>query len=126
MPASSNIPVVTPEAIDRIVRQMVEIADPLRVILFGSAARGETHRDSDVDLLVVVPDGSDKRQVMGELFQRVKRTGVPCDFLAATPEDLVRYRNHPGLIYGTVLSEGRDVYVRDELAGDEYAERAAT
>ncbi len=38
-----------PEAVERVVEDF----DPLKVILFGSLARGEAGYDSDVDLLVV-------------------------------------------------------------------------
>ena len=37
------------------VRRAVEVARPIRIILFGSAARGTMGPDSDFDLLVVVP-----------------------------------------------------------------------
>lgn len=44
--------------------------DPLRVILFSSLARGEAGRDSDVDLLVMMPDGiEDERQVTVEILR---------------------------------------------------------
>jgi hypothetical protein len=36
--------------------------------------------------------------------------GVPFDLLVATPEDLELHRDNPGLIYRTVLREGREVY----------------
>ena len=42
-------------AIDQMVGRIVERFDPERIILFGSAARGEAGPDSDVDLLVVMP-----------------------------------------------------------------------
>ena len=44
------------EAIDKLVHDIVEKANPLRIILFGSAARGDTGVHSDIDLLVVVPE----------------------------------------------------------------------
>ena len=43
---------LTPAVLEEIVRRIVEVAQPERVILFGSAARGEMGPDSDVDLLV--------------------------------------------------------------------------
>ncbi len=39
--------------LDEIVRRVVEVAHPDRIILFGSVARGEMGPDSDIDLLVV-------------------------------------------------------------------------
>jgi len=43
--------------IDMLVQRSVDIVHPLRIILFGSAARGEMHLDSDIDVLVVMPEG---------------------------------------------------------------------
>ena len=40
------------------MRRVVESFHPLRIILFGSATRGEFNPDSDVDLLVVMPEGT--------------------------------------------------------------------
>ena len=45
------------ELIEEIVRRVSGAVHPLRVILFGSAARGEMGPASDVDLLIVMPDG---------------------------------------------------------------------
>jgi predicted nucleotidyltransferase len=42
-----------PADLDCLVSRIVEAAHPLRVILFGSRARGEAHPDSDADLLIV-------------------------------------------------------------------------
>jgi predicted nucleotidyltransferase len=43
------------EAIEEMVRRIVERFDPERIILFGSHARGTANPDSDIDLLVVMP-----------------------------------------------------------------------
>ena len=44
---------VSEEALEEIIRRVAEVAQPERIILFGSAARGEMGPNSDVDLLVV-------------------------------------------------------------------------
>ena len=44
--------------LDLIVQRIMDVFHPLRIILFGSAARGEAGQDSDIDLLVVMPDGT--------------------------------------------------------------------
>ena len=46
----------TQEKVDLAVKTAVEIAQPSRVILFGSWARGEAQWDSDLDLAVLMPD----------------------------------------------------------------------
>ena len=63
----------TANDIERIVRAIVEEAHPRRVILFGSVARGEARDSSDIDLLVVIPDGTHRRKTAGyplSLFRR--------------------------------------------------------
>jgi uncharacterized protein len=45
-------PLVPPELLNRVV----DYFHPLRVMLFGSRARGETGPDSDIDLLVILDD----------------------------------------------------------------------
>ena len=44
---------VKQELLDEIIRRVVEVADPDKIILFGSAARGRMGPNSDLDLLVV-------------------------------------------------------------------------
>lgn len=44
------------EAIAEITRRLVEVCEPVCIYLFGSVARGDDGPDSDLDLLVVLPD----------------------------------------------------------------------
>ena len=59
----------SPELIQEVVRRLEEAVRPLRVILFGSAARGEMGPDSDVDLLIVVPDGIRRRDAARKAYR---------------------------------------------------------
>jgi predicted nucleotidyltransferase len=47
---------VRDETIQEITRRLVDCYHPVRVYLFGSAARGDSGPDSDLDFCVVVPD----------------------------------------------------------------------
>jgi predicted nucleotidyltransferase len=98
------------DRIRELVRQIVEIAHPLEIILFGSAARGEAGPRSDVDLLVVMPDGTQRRQTAQKIYREVNRVGVPFDVLVATRTDLEKHKDNIGLVYRTILREGREVY----------------
>ena len=99
-----------PEVIEQLVRRIIEIVQPLRIILFGSAARGEMGPDSDIDVLVVMPEGIHRRRTAQLLYRQIRGLGVPFDILVATPNDLEMYRDNIGLIYHTALREGREVY----------------
>ena len=95
----------------RLVEEIVAEADPLRIILFGSRATGAARPDSDIDLLVVMPDGTPCRQAMVEIGSRLSRPGVGIDLLVATPATLSEHAANPGLIYRQILRTGRELYV---------------
>ena len=96
-----------------VVEQVVAEADPLLVVLFGSRAAGTARPDSDIDLLVVMPDGTDRRAAMTRIGSRLCRPGVGIDLLVSTPSVLAARGDDPGLIYRTVLQDGHDVYPVD-------------
>lgn len=96
--------------VDELVRRIVEEVHPLRIILFGSVAKGEGGLDSDIDLLVVMPEGVHRRRIAQLLYQNISGLGVPFDILVATPEDLKKHKDNIGLIYRSILQEGREVY----------------
>ena len=45
------------QILDELIRRILQVVQPKRLILFGSAARGEMNPESDIDVLVVMPDG---------------------------------------------------------------------
>jgi predicted nucleotidyltransferase len=98
------------ETIDELVRRIRDVADPLRIILFGSAARGDMRADSDLDVLVVVPDGTHRRKTAQNIYMKLYGFGKPVDVLVSTPEHLEKHKDNIGLIYRTVLAEGREIY----------------
>jgi predicted nucleotidyltransferase len=100
----------TSKQIDQLVEGIVEIVNPLKVILFGSVTRGNLTPDSDIDVLVVMPDGTHRRKTAQLLYQKITGLGIPFDVLVATPDDLERHKDNIGLIYQTVLQEGVEVY----------------
>lgn len=93
-----------------LVEQIVALANPLRVILFGSRAQGTARPDSDIDLLVVMPDGTPRRRAMVEIGARLPRPNVGIDLLVATPSSLEQGVQNPALIYREILSTGTDLY----------------
>lgn len=100
----------TSQVVDRMVQTIVASVRPLRIILFGSAARDEMGPDSDLDVLVVMPPGTHRRKTAQRLYRQMGGLGVPFDIVVATSEDLELHRNNPGLICQTILREGRQVY----------------
>jgi predicted nucleotidyltransferase len=95
--------------LDEIVRRVVEVAEPERIILFGSAARGESRPDSDIDLLVV-KEGAHRRKLSQAIYRRLLGIGRSVDVVVVTPDDIERYRDAVGLVIRPALEEGRTIY----------------
>ena len=51
--------------LQEMTRRLVAKFQPCQIYLFGSHAWGKPHEDSDVDLLVIVPDSSESRLERG-------------------------------------------------------------
>ena len=99
------------EWLPEVVERIVERFDPLRVILFGSLARGEAGRDSDVDLLVVMPEGvEDERQVTVEILRMLKDLPISKDVVVTTPGELKRRGDLVGTVFRPALREGKVLY----------------
>ena len=96
--------------IRKLVQQIIETVHPLEIILFGSAARGEMTPNSDIDVLVVMPNGTHRRNTAQDLYEAIEGISIPFDIIVATPSDLVRHKDNPRLIYRTILKEGRQLY----------------
>ena len=69
---------VDQKTLDDIIRRIVEVAHPEKIILFGSAARGEMGPNSDVDLLVI-KSGAHRLDLAGQIYMaaRWKATTEP-------------------------------------------------
>ena len=97
-----------PEAIELITREF----DPLRIILFGSRARGEARQDSALDLLIVLPEIQNKRAVTIDLMRTLSSLPVSKDVVVTTPQEINERGDAIGLVLRPALREGITVYER--------------
>lgn len=98
------------EEVRRTVERVVAEVQPLRIILFGSRAKGNARPDSDIDLLVVMPDGTPRRPTAQRLYRVISPPGVGVDYLVTTPAVLTRHAENIGLVYKEILRTGQEVY----------------
>ncbi len=105
---------ITAEKIEAAVKQIVTMAQPRKVILFGSAVRGETDRHSDVDILVVIRDETKSSREESVRIRRALRAIVmPMDILVVSEARLGQLADRPGSIYREALLSGKVVYEAD-------------
>lgn len=104
---------MTPEleqTINEAVRRMVDAVHPLRIVLFGSAARGELNEHSDLDFLVVVPRGMNRIDAAAALHGSLWGIPFPCDLVVVFEEEVEQLGHNQSLIIGTALATGKEMH----------------
>ena len=105
-PEQANI---TQSTLDDIVRRIVEVAQPEKIILFGSAVRGEMGPHSDLDLLII-KSGAHRRELSDRIIRVLYGVNAAVDLVVATPEDIERYKDSHALVYKPAIREGLVLY----------------
>ncbi len=100
----------TLEQIQQFAQRLGEEFSPHKVILFGSYAYGQPTRDSDVDLLVIMPLHKTSAVEKSVEIRLKLRPPFPMDILVRTPEK-VRERLEIGDVFmREVLAKGKILY----------------
>jgi|APSaa5957512622_1039677.scaffolds.fasta_scaffold09552_2 uncharacterized protein len=95
---------------DEAVRRIVEVAEPQKIIVFGSAARDELGPESDLDLLVVVSTGKHRRKTAQKIYRHLIGLGFAVDIVVATEDDIEQYKDSDGMVIHKALEEGQVIY----------------
>jgi len=98
------------DLIDEAVRRIVREAGPVQVIVFGSATRGNTGPDSDLDFLVVVPNGEDRVEIAHRVHRAMRGLDCAVDIVIVSEREVAATKDNPSLIVHTALTEGKEVY----------------
>lgn len=101
---------VTPDKIQEAVRRLVVAAHPLKIILFGSRARGDAREDSDLDLLVIEREVTDRVAEMVRLNRVLKGLILPVELVVISERMFEEWSNTPGTIYYEAKREGEVLY----------------
>jgi len=107
-----DLPTVPPEVLEEIVRRIARVADPDKIILFGSAARGEKGPHGDLDFLVIKSDVGHRGRLKEEIYMNLFGIAQAVDVIVATPEDVERYRHAHPTVFKPAMREGKVVYER--------------
>ena len=92
------------------MNRLVAAAQPLKVILFGSHARGEADDHSDVDLLIIEPTVSKRYEEMIRLNRALKGILMPVDLLVISEQEFEARSRIPGTVEHAARKERRVLY----------------
>lgn len=107
LPPLSNPDLQT--SILQLLKLAVELYKPARIIIFGSQARGDWRADSDLDLLIIEPEVTQKMGALNvEAFKRKIR--IRFDAVVALNKTLEEGIKDPLSVYSLAIKEGIEVY----------------
>lgn len=92
-----------------IIRRILSVASPDKIILFGSAAAGAMTDDSDIDLLVVEPSPVNQREESLRIYEKLSGMGRPFDVIVISTDwfdatkDVIGGIAYPANKYGKVI-----------------------
>ena len=96
--------------IENVAKKIGQEIDAEAVILFGSYARNQPGKHSDVDLLVIAESDLPRHKRSRKLHLMFKPYPFPMDILVYTPKEVEKESEFELSFISTVLREGKKLY----------------
>jgi len=93
-----------------IVSRIVSVAQPEKIILFGSRARGTAHPDSDIDLLVIARSDQPRYRRAAPIYGALSDILAPMDILVYSPQEVEEWTGVPQAFVTTAVRQGLVLY----------------
>ncbi|MCK4796793.1 MAG: nucleotidyltransferase domain-containing protein [Spirochaetes bacterium] len=97
-------------SLEKAIKIIIKVAQPDKIILFGSRGRGDNTPESDYDILVLKKDIKKSRELTQEIYLNFKNIGAPVDVIVSDLDKYEKSKNDPYLIYYEANNSGRIVY----------------
>ncbi|MBN1972236.1 MAG: nucleotidyltransferase domain-containing protein [Sedimentisphaerales bacterium] len=99
--------------INEVVKRIMSVTEPQRIILFGSASTGSMTKDSDIDLLVLQNKPNDIRKESVRIRHAMRGLGYPFDIIIM---DVARFEESKNVIGGIAFPANKYGKVIYEVA----------
>ncbi len=98
------------DSLEKAIKTIVKVAEPDKIILFGSHAKGDDKPESDYDLLVFKRGVKKQRSLTQKIYLSFKDVGASIDIIVADLDKYEHLKTDPYLIYSEADRNGRMVY----------------
>ena len=107
-----HLPSLDADLIQDIVRRVVEVAQPEKIVLFGSRSRGDQRADSDIDLLVIQRSNVARHRRAVPIYRALAGlpTDVDVEVIVYTPSEVEDWSQVRQAFVTTALREGKSLY----------------
>lgn len=92
------------------VELLRKTANPVRIILFGSYARGDITEESDLDFLIIEKELKARRMEIVRLRDVLSPLRIPVDVLVISEKTYQDWKDAPGTVIYEAALEGKVVY----------------
>jgi len=105
---------ISEQKIKQVATRLGAATNAIRVILFGSYARGDAIDNSDVDLMIIAESNLPRFKRSRELYKLFSPYPFGMDLIVYTPKEIERGKESPVSFVSTVLREGKILYIRKD------------
>jgi predicted nucleotidyltransferase len=98
------------DPLEKAIKTIVKVAEPDKIILFGSHAKKDNKPESDYDLLVLKRGVKKQRSLTQKIYMSFKDVGAPIDVIVADLDKYEQLKMDPYMIYSEAARNGRMVY----------------
>jgi uncharacterized protein len=113
---------VTAPKVEAVVERIAAAVKPMRILAFGSRARGDAGPDSDLDLLVVLPRGQPEAGVSGAIRGVLRGLLLCVDVVVVEEGRFERLRRALNTLYREADREGVELYADGTARRDAIAQ----
>lgn len=101
---------ITEQLIEEIKDRIVSAVQPEKIILFGSYAYGTPTKDSDLDLLVIMPSFEPMHKRIFRIRKLLRDFRVPKDVIVYTPEEVNDWKDVSNAFITSIMRKGKVIY----------------
>ena len=105
-----DLPPVIEATLQEVVRRILAVGSPLKIVLFGSRARGQANPNSDLDILVIEESDLPRYKRAARYLRALVGVFPAKDVVVWTPEEVEAWADVPHAFITTILIEGRTLY----------------